>query len=683
MTGIAHPGCRFRRAGALAAALLVAAVLVRAQDPTRLESEIAAFERADAAKPPPPAPVVFTGSSSIRMWPALAAAFPDQPVLNRGFGGSEMSDLLHYFDRVVTVYRPPLVVVYEGDNDLAAGESPARVLAEYEQFVARVHAALPGTGILLLAVKPSPSRAAWMDAQRALNAGLRDLAAFDPAVGLVDVFTPMLGSDGLPRRELFLSDQLHLTPAGYAVWHAALDPVLDRWMGRGVPQPLGFTREPADGTGEEFHAAVFEAAVEGSPPIAVQWLTNGVPVPGARALRLTLDPVTPAMEGTAVAVVATHRDGSLTSRHATLHVVPDVTSPVPVSATSVDGRHLALTFSERLAPLTARDPARYRVTGGGVAVTNVTDAGGPVVELTLDRTLTGVFAVQVEGVSDPAGNRILPGASVTGEVLDPARQPWLFDFGPATRSTTRGPAPNDPDWVWNNVTPAIGTVPSGRLLNLVDRLGRKTDAGLVILRRFNGTHEDGLPAPGEFPANACVDSLFGNTEPVDGLGEILPAFRLFRLDPDLAYDLEFHASAPAAGGSRETVYTVLGARTATATLEPAGNATGTATVPGMRPSAAGEINLTLAAGPANDRPPHFTALGALRVTPRLPELRILARLLPGARIRLDWTGPGTPQWAPTIAGPWTSYAPGLVPPLEESVAEAVARYFRVVGTTGP
>lgn len=682
MTGIARLGHRFRRAGVLAAAVLGVAGLVRAQDPTRLESEIAAFERADAAQPPPPDPVLFTGSSSIRMWPALAAAFPDQPVLNRGFGGSQMSDLLHFFDRVVTVYRPPLVVVYEGDNDLAAGESPARVLAEYEQFVARVHAALPGTGILLLAVKPSPSRTAWMDAQRALNAGLRDLAALDPAVGFVDVFTPMLGTDGQPRRELFLSDLLHMTPAGYAVWHAALDPVLDLWMGRGVPQPLGFTREPADGTAEEFHAAVFEAAVQGSPPVAVQWLTNGVPVPGAQVLRLTLDPVIRTLDGTAVAVVATNRDGSLASRHAILRVVPDVTPPAPVAVASVDGRHLALTFSERLDPLTARDPARYRVTGGGAAVTNVTDAGGPVVQLVLDRTLTGVFGVQVEGVSDPAGNRILPGSSVTGEVLDPARQPWLFDFGPATRPTTRGPAPDDPDWAWNNVTPTVGAVPSGRLLNLVDRLGRKTDAGLVILRRFNGAHEDGLPAPGEFPANASMDSLFGNTEPVNGLGDVLPAFRLFRLDPDLAYDLEFHASAPA-GGSRETAYTVLGARTATATLEPAGNATGTATVPGMRPTAAGEISVTLSAGPANDRPPHFTALGALRVTPRLPELRILATLLPGGRIRLDWTGPGTLQSAPTVAGPWTPYAPGQVPPLEESVAEGGARYFRVLSPAGP
>jgi lysophospholipase L1-like esterase len=42
----------------------------------------------------------------------------------------------------------------------------------------------------------------------------------------VDVFTPMLGPDGKPRPELYVADGLHMTPAGYAIWKAAVTPAL-------------------------------------------------------------------------------------------------------------------------------------------------------------------------------------------------------------------------------------------------------------------------------------------------------------------------------------------------------------------------------------------------------------------------------------------------------------------------
>lgn len=216
------------------ALLLVTAL--DAQDPGRFAEAIQAFERADVAQPPPAAPVLFVGSSTIRMWPELASAFPGHPVLNRGFGGSHMSDVLHYFDRVVTVYSPPLLVVYEGDNDLAGGKAATQVLADFREFLSRVRRALPEAGVIFLAVKPSPSRAALLAEQKALNAGIRELAATDPRVEFVDVFTPMLDEHGQPRAELIQPDMLHLNPAGYALWQSRLRPVLDA-LRPGAPRP--------------------------------------------------------------------------------------------------------------------------------------------------------------------------------------------------------------------------------------------------------------------------------------------------------------------------------------------------------------------------------------------------------------------------------------------------------------
>lgn len=190
------------------------------------EAEMAAFAAQDAANPPPSNVIVFTGSSSIVNWTGLKAAFPGYPVLNRGFGGSQMNDVLDHFTEVVTPYHAPLIVLYEGDNDIAAGETPAAVFAEYVSFVDRVDAELPGTDIIIIAVKPSPSRVGVMPAMASLNTLLRDLCASRSNLRFADVFTPMLNASGQPRPELFGSDMLHMNATGYAIWQQVVAPLL-------------------------------------------------------------------------------------------------------------------------------------------------------------------------------------------------------------------------------------------------------------------------------------------------------------------------------------------------------------------------------------------------------------------------------------------------------------------------
>ncbi len=125
------------------------------------EPDISAFEAADRTDPPSTGAVLFAGSSSIRMWTSVEEDFKGTPVINRGFGGSTMADLIHYAHRIVVPYEPRLVVVYEGDNDVASGMSAEEVFDDYRRFVALVRNRLPQTRIAFISIKPSPAGGTW------------------------------------------------------------------------------------------------------------------------------------------------------------------------------------------------------------------------------------------------------------------------------------------------------------------------------------------------------------------------------------------------------------------------------------------------------------------------------------------------------------------------------------------
>jgi lysophospholipase L1-like esterase len=202
------------------------AALDSALDPRRFEPEIRVFEAADRSSPPPLGGVVFIGSSSIRNWTNVAADFPDVRILNRGFGGSTLADVVHYADRILLPYQPRLVVLYAGDNDLALGRTPEQVLSDYRAFVAHLRTAYPAARVAFVAIKPSPARRAYLDRARETNQRIRAQIKRDSLEIYVDVFTPMLDTRGQPRPELFGADSLHMTRAGYLLWRSLLAPVV-------------------------------------------------------------------------------------------------------------------------------------------------------------------------------------------------------------------------------------------------------------------------------------------------------------------------------------------------------------------------------------------------------------------------------------------------------------------------
>jgi lysophospholipase L1-like esterase len=186
--------------------------------------EMAAFEEQDK-KDPAIGGIVFVGSSSIRLW-NLEKSFPEMPVLNRGFGGSEIPDSVNHADLLVIRHKPRTVIFYAGDNDIANGRSPQQVFDDYKAFVTKVRAALPETRMAFVGIKPSIQRWALIDKIRAANALVRKYAETDDRLGYIDVDGPMLGWDEKPRKELFVEDGLHMTPKGYELWTALVRPFL-------------------------------------------------------------------------------------------------------------------------------------------------------------------------------------------------------------------------------------------------------------------------------------------------------------------------------------------------------------------------------------------------------------------------------------------------------------------------
>ena len=192
---------------------------------SRWEPDIRAFEKKDRERMPPPGGIVFVGSSSIRGWD-VGKSFPDLPVVNRGFGGSQIADSVEFAGRIVIPYKPKTVVFYAGDNDINAGKTPQQVLSDYREFVAKVHGPLPDAKIVFIAIKPSLRRWNLVSAMREANKLIREYSESNAKLEFVDVDPPMIGADGKPRPELFVEDGLHMTAEGYRIWTALVRPFL-------------------------------------------------------------------------------------------------------------------------------------------------------------------------------------------------------------------------------------------------------------------------------------------------------------------------------------------------------------------------------------------------------------------------------------------------------------------------
>jgi hypothetical protein len=657
-----------RTAGALLRPLLLALVLPGlpagaavnrpASAAVPYEADIRAFEAADLRSPPPPDAVLFVGSSTITRWTDLAQSFPEYTVLNRGFGGSQLSDVLNHFDRAVRRYAPPLIVLYEGDNDLSGGKSVERVFADWTNFVGRVERELPGTGVVYLSVKPSPSRVALLEAQRALNARIAADCVTRPRCRSVDILSPMLDAAGKPRAELFVSDMLHLNPAGYAIVTAALRPVLEAWA---VAHPERSIRASAGTLRVDFGSPEFRSGSGLAGGGAEHWNNINATVGGAGGARVsglvTADgtPTTAAWETTSrfnganssgttatTPFPSTATRDSLFGNTEAFGGLANLTPAFRITGLRSGVLHRLTFYASRLGSTDNRE-TRYTVSGRTTATADL-DAANNIATVAL---VAGIEpdpegAVSVALAPGPRNNNanhfVYLGVLRIAEETEGGRV-FLFDLGAADAptGTSAGPVTGR----WNDLTPEVGTDPAGVLAGLVASDGAATSIALRMVSRFNGVNLNGTTASAVFPASATRDALFGNTETFDGLSGVTPAFRLTGLDSGRVYSLGFHASRTGVTDRRETRYAVSGRDERSALLDASNNTNGVAWVTGVVPDAAGQIEVRLEPGPANDNANHFTYLGALQLDwretgpPPRPTLALVRWVPGGVRVRVS------------------------------------------------
>jgi lysophospholipase L1-like esterase len=187
------------------------------------EEEVRSIEHRLQKCPAPAAgPVVFYGSSSMRMWESLETDFKDVGALNQAFGGSTMEACAWFFERLVVPCHPRSIVCYAGDNDLGDGKETEDVLASFRKLLSKVDAYLPAIPFTILAIKPSPARQHLTDRIIATNEAFCREILGRPNGYFIDIYPAMLGNDGQPDKELFLEDGLHVSPKGYLVWNKLL-----------------------------------------------------------------------------------------------------------------------------------------------------------------------------------------------------------------------------------------------------------------------------------------------------------------------------------------------------------------------------------------------------------------------------------------------------------------------------
>lgn len=201
--------------------------LASAQDPLRFQKEVDQIHQKYPTDIQRENLVLFTGSSSIKMWNDLAAYFPDHEIINAGFGGSQTFELLHYVNELVLDYKPKKVFIYEGDNDISSGKSSTQIILTMHELVSTIHEALPETEILLISAKPSISRWHLKDQYADLNQHFEEYSQLFDFVEFVNTWDIMLDAEGNPIKEIFLEDKLHMNKAGYDLWAEVVKEYMD------------------------------------------------------------------------------------------------------------------------------------------------------------------------------------------------------------------------------------------------------------------------------------------------------------------------------------------------------------------------------------------------------------------------------------------------------------------------
>ena len=190
--------------------------------------EVQAYRKQDSISVPPRNAILFIGSSSFRLWKNMQDDFPGYTIINRGLGGSSLPDIIHYADEMIFAYKPKQIIIYCGDNDLAASDTVTAetVVKRFGDLFELIRNRKPGIPVVYVSIKPSPSRERLLPAMMPANKTIKEFLKTKPHTAFADVFSEMMSSDGKIRTDIFLEDKLHMNAKGYAIWIKTITPYL-------------------------------------------------------------------------------------------------------------------------------------------------------------------------------------------------------------------------------------------------------------------------------------------------------------------------------------------------------------------------------------------------------------------------------------------------------------------------
>jgi len=210
--------------------LLLVASLTNAQENPPFWDDVQAFKHQDSIQMPPQHAILFVGSSSFTKWTDVQNYFPGYTILNRGFGGSSLPDVIRYENDVIFKYKPKQIVLYCGENDLAASDSVTAqmVFDRFKKLFSDIRKRFSNIPFVYISLKPSPSRWELREKMIAANNAIKNYLSKKKNTVFVDVYHKMLGPNGTPIKEIYVEDNLHMNAKGYGIWKKEIQPVLLR-----------------------------------------------------------------------------------------------------------------------------------------------------------------------------------------------------------------------------------------------------------------------------------------------------------------------------------------------------------------------------------------------------------------------------------------------------------------------
>ena len=204
--------------------VILSLVFLQCTNAQPFADDIAAFKIQDSITPPTKNQILFVGSSSFTKWKDVQNYFPDHPIINRGFGGSTLTDVIRYENDIIFPYQPKQIVIYCGENDVASSDTitPAMVATRFKKLYSDIRKHFPKVSIVFISLKPCPSRWKMKDRMIESNFLISQYLKKKKYTSFVSVWNAMLTPEGNPKADIFIADNLHMNAKGYAIWQKIL-----------------------------------------------------------------------------------------------------------------------------------------------------------------------------------------------------------------------------------------------------------------------------------------------------------------------------------------------------------------------------------------------------------------------------------------------------------------------------